>query len=269
MNKKLKDIIYYALIVVGFVLFYVIMVNFPAHLIINAITKDVTYEQMMDEDMYWGKVAGMPAADDVPLEEDLNDLSEATNQDYVTFVTDDIVPLGVYQLKSVEKDGKYFLNSRSRATGGNGRLRDRSKTGMVIERYLYNGYYLVKLPGGDYALAYLDDCYYWKYRVLGEVELPIGYIQVESPSSPAMKYLKEQDEILEKYDIDLESNSWNYSLLMFNEENYEKHHVLYFAICFLGAGILFVIYIIVLSKSFGDPISFKKIMQDVKNNMKK
>ncbi|MGN0160268.1 MAG: hypothetical protein ACI4AQ_02640 [Lachnospiraceae bacterium] len=268
MHKKLKDMIYYIFIFIGAVLFYVIWANFPAHLIINAFTKELTREQIMAEDMYWGEVAGMPAGDDIPLENDLNDLSDATNKDYMTFVTDDIVPLGVYQLKSIQKDGVYYLNSSNRATHANGRRRAQYVTGSVIERYLYNEYYLVKLPGGDYALAYLDDCYYWKYCIFGKVQLPIGSIMVLSNGIEPMKYLKEQDEILEKYHIDLESDSWGYYLLMFNEEHYEKYSNLYCIICLVGAGIFVMVYGVVIGKIFGDPIDFKKMIRDIKDSVK-
>ena len=99
---------------------------------------------------------------------------------------------------------------------------------------VYNRYYLVKLPDGNYVLSYLDDAYYVKYKLAGKVQLPLGRVvqMMANEREYAETHLSDEELILD----------------MFAEERYEQQDFLNtlvpFAVATVTAGLLLVILII-------------------------
>lgn len=206
---------------------------FPSNLILDLFWEKAGKEEIEKLEYNYGQLAGVPAGEGVTVLEDIGQYGELGSREYITFETDSIIPLNAYKLKS----GTDRTNNTYRRAGNrvrSGRQWDTfSTTRPLTKAYIYNRYYLVKLPDGNYVMTYLEDAYYWKYKLTGRVQLPLG--RVTDMLSQERDFL---NSYIEKYDLDEER-----VLVMFSEERYEQHKTLYKGIQLaVFAGIL-VIYI--------------------------
>lgn len=188
-----------------------------------------------------GLLAGLPAGKDVTELTDIDQFYELqvygydtsnwegwwdteaekviVHSEYITFETDSIIPLGFYRLNSRRLDGH---------VGGSGRhprvthVAEYTNDGFMGAIYIYNQYYLVRLPDGNYVPALLDDSYYIKYRLTGKVQLPLG-VAVDF-----YKGFSELQPYLEEYGVSSER-----ILDMYCEKRYEAWHMFYTLFPFL------------------------------------
>ncbi|MCH5345361.1 MAG: hypothetical protein J1E64_15145 [Acetatifactor sp.] len=179
----------------------------------------------------FGHFAGLPAGEGITKLTDIEQFYElqtthygTMKPDYITFKTDSIIPLDLYQLNS-ESDaytgghmsvgGHYYSSSTTLPIFTDLRL--------MGALFLYNRYYMVKLPDGSYVPAHLDDTYYMKYRLTGKVQLPIGIADhmPDRGQSALQPYLDEYD--LNKDRI----------LVMYSQKRYEDWELLYAGTAFL------------------------------------
>lgn len=145
--------------------------------------------------------------------------------EYVTFETDSIIPLGIYRLNSKRLDGYssgYWRNGHY--VHSEAYLPEYTESGRNGALFIYNQYYLVRLPDGNYVPAHLDDAYYIKYRLAGKVQLPLGVAATDIYAHFARLQL-----YLEAYDISNERIRD-----MYCEKRYEDLSVLYALFAFLA-----------------------------------
>ena len=105
-----------------------------------------------------------------------------------------------------------------------------------FKRYLFNRYYLVKLPDGNYVAAFLDDGVYLRYCLTGSVQLPVGYI--EFMDSGEKKLLAPY---IEEYKLHEEK-----ILNMFCEERYEKYKILNYIVLIAVWALVLTVYFLLL-----------------------
>ena len=113
----------------------------------------------------YGQFAGLPAGEGIPKLTNIEQYNNSEGIEYVTFRTSDIFPLDAYRLKSSSDatDTKYRRKGRLVSSGVVRWNTYGKKAGF--KRYLFNRYYLVKLPDGNYVAAFLDDGVYLRYRL--------------------------------------------------------------------------------------------------------
>lgn len=204
-TKFISTAVTVVVIIAGFILAYI----FPQNLVLNLFYDKIGAEEINNLQYNYGQLAGLPAGEDVPLLEDIEQFGSLTSLDYITFETDSIIPLPLYQLKSA--NDRTAQNRRGRTI----RQRPTFTEGSFLVENVYNGYYLVKLPDGNYVLSYLDDSYYIKYLLRGKVQLPVGRVDY---------MLRNEKDYLESY---IEEYDLGDRLLdMFAEEKYEENDLL-------------------------------------------
>lgn len=211
------------------VLISMIAVSFPADVIYDLFWKKYSLGEIENSKEYV-QYTGLPAGEDIPELQDIEQYEEGY-MDYYTFRTDSIIPVDMYQLKSATDRVSKGARSGRRVISS-GRTRATYTSIFPIERYLYNRYYMVKLPDGNYVMAYLNDGYYLKYRICGSVQLPIGYKQdMDADEKEKLaSYVKE-------YNLDEKT-----LMVMFSEERYVKWKILNYA----GVAVVWIISAIVL-----------------------
>ena len=109
----------------------------------------------------------------------------------------------------------------SRRSGAVTRYRKSFETSpSFTDRAYYNRCYLVALPDGNYVLTWLEDAYYWKYKLTGHVQLPLGCkeFMTHNEKEAMASYIQE-------YDLDEDS-----ILMMVSEERDEQRKNLYFVV---------------------------------------
>lgn len=167
-KKRLAKIGFTALTVVVVAAAVYVAYTVSPNVILNLFEDKIGGEEIRNLQYNYGQLAGLPAGDDVPLLTDREQFEEMDALEYFTFETDSIIPLPLYHLKS-SKDA--MVKNRKGQT-----IRQRPafiQGGLLVEN-VYNRYYLVKLPDGEYVLSYLDDSYYIQYLLGGKVQLPLG-----------------------------------------------------------------------------------------------
>lgn len=190
---------------------------FPSDLVLDLFCGKVGSAELDALEYDYGQLAGYPAGEGIPTVSGIEQFRECKGLDYITFETDSIIPLNAYRLRSdSDKTDNTYRRSGNRVSSRK-QWSTFSATRPLIKGYIYNRYYLVRLPDGNYVAAYLDDAYYWKYRLAGRVQLPLGL--VEDIQIQARQLL---DPAIEKYGADGEK-----MLLMFSEKRYEQHKKLY------------------------------------------
>ena len=156
--------------------------------------------------------------------------------DYITFETDSIIPLDFYSLKNTAEQN--YTSRTRRRTIHIHRSVYTTNPFLGMDK-VYNRYYLVKLPDGNYVLSYLDDAYYVKYRLAGKVQLPLG--RVVQMMANEREYAETH---LSEYGLDEEL-----ILDMFAEERYEQQDFLNtlvpFAVATVTAGLLLALLVVV------------------------
>ncbi len=207
---------------------YFALALFPPELVIDPFSPRVSQADLEELEFDAGQMAGYPAGEGIPVAENMDDyerLGGHTEQktsggtrrlEYFTFETDSIVPLDLYQLRS-DTDRRISRRRRGRTQD----YRDTYMTsGLSIDRNYYNRYYLVRLPDGNYVPVWLEDSYYWKYKLMGRVQLPLGYKTYAEGRVQKMLALYAQEYGLDEDEI----------LIMFSSERYERQKTLHFFI---------------------------------------
>lgn len=228
---NLKNFVTVLSVIVFFADLYLLCV-FPSNLVLNLFCGRVGKAELDDLEYDYGQMAGYPAGEGVSVLENTEQLRVSKSMYYITFETDSVIPLNAYKLRSASDKTDNTYRRRGNPVSSGRQWPTYSTTRPLTKAYIYNRYYLVRLPDGNYVAAYLDDAYYWQYRLAGKVQLPLGLV----------KDIQSQEEqllasSLEKYGAEGEK-----ILLMFSEERYEEHKKLYkFVQLAVFAGIL-VIY---------------------------
>lgn len=232
-GKHIASIIAFVVIIADLYLAYTL----PSNLVLDLFQDKIGAEELGRLEYNYGQLAGLPAGEGVPVLENIDQFYESGSLDYITFETDSIIPLPLYRLKS-EQDrmakGRKGQTIRQRPTYTDG--------SFIVEN-VYNRYYLVKLPDGNYVISYLDDSYYVKYRLKGKVQLPLG--RVDYMTANEEEYL---GSYIEEYGLE------DRLLDMFAEERYEENDFLNIAVAlgvFFGVLILYIVLATLVSSIFG------------------
>ncbi len=207
--------------------------TFPSNLVLHLFQEKVGQDQIDALQYDYGQLAGLPAGEGVTVVQEIGQLDGMDYQGYFTFETKSIIPLDLYRLKSTADQV---------TTSGSGRRTVRRQrpvytTGGFLVENVYNRYYLVQLPDGNYIMSYLDDSYYVKYLLTGRVQLPLG--RIDGRSRDVERYLAEE---IEEYSLE-DGKMLN----MFAEEEYEEHKIWHQAV---SIGVFFVVlalYVAVIS----------------------
>ena len=209
---------------------------FPSSLILDLFWEKAGKEEIENLEYHYGQLAGIPAGEGVTVLENIEQYGELGSREYITFETDSIIPLNAYKLKSdTDRTNNTYRRAGNRVRTG--RQWDTfSATRPLTKAYIYNRYYLVKLPDGNHVLTYLEDAYYWKYKLTGKVQLPLGC--VTDMLSQERDFLSSY---IQQYELDGER-----VLVMFSEERYEQHKTLYKGIQLAVFVMILAIYIAVV-----------------------
>lgn len=195
--------------------------------------------QLENLEYNYGQLAGLPAGEGAPVLEDIEQYRDiAHDLDYITFETDSIIPLKLYSLKDTADQNSV---SRSRRRTIHIRRSIYTTNAFLGMEKVYNRYYLVKLPDGNYVLSYLDDAYYVKYKLAGKVQLPLG--RVVQMTAEEEKYTADY---VDEYGLDEKL-----ILDMFAEERYEEQGLLNTVVPFAvatGVAVVLLAVMIVLEK---------------------
>lgn len=213
-----------------------ILCAFPSNLILYRNMEAVDASDLEERNYNSLLIVGYPAGEGI---EELTSL-EQLNRDtpfFFTFETESMIPLHVYQVKTATDTNEY--SRRHRYRGSTSTVTD-SMVEIFYKRNNYDSYYLVQLPSGEYVMAYVDDSYYWRYRMSGKVQLPVGTMR--SPillSNDARELLQPA---LEEYGLED-----SYYLMMFSERHYVDHHGIYGMIAILMAVAVWVAYFVLIA----------------------
>lgn len=125
-------------------------------------------EELDNLEYNYGQIAGYPAGKDAPVLENIEQFQAYKGRGYITFETDSIIPMNAYRLKSAsDRTNNTYRRVGNRVSSGR-QWHTYSTTRPLTKAYIYNRYYLVKLPDGNYVAAYPEDAYYWKYKLAGK-----------------------------------------------------------------------------------------------------
>lgn len=223
-----KNIVTVLTAIVFFADLYLLCV-FPSDLVLNLFCGKVGKAELDELEYNYGQLAGYPAGEGVPMLENIEQLRECKTMEYITFETDSIIPLKAYKLRSASDKTDNTYRRRGNPVSSGRQWPTYSAARPLTKAYIYNRYYLVRLPDGNYVAAYLDDAFYWQYRLTGKVKLPLGL--VEDMHIQARPLLQSA--------IDTYGAEGEKMLLMFSQERYEQHKKLYkFVQLAVFAGIL-------------------------------
>lgn len=236
-KKSLENYVITALVIIIFLLWMFLFWTFPVSLVMDLFQENLGAAELENVEYNWGQLAGLPAGEGVPVLEDIEQYRDiAYELDYITFETDSIIPLDFYSLKNTAEQN--YTSRTRRRTIHIHRSVYTTNPFLGMDK-VYNRYYLVKLPDGNYVLSYLDDAYYVKYKLAGKVQLPLG--RVVQMMANEREYAETH---LSEYGLDEEL-----ILDMFAEERYEQQDFLNtlvpFAVATVTAGLLLVILIII------------------------
>ncbi len=227
---------------------YLVMV-FPADFVLDLFWEKCDQDKIQSTSYNYGQFAGLPAGEGIPnLTSSEQCYKNSENIEYFTFRTKKIIPLEAYRLKSSSDamDTKYRRGRRLVSSGVKQWNTYGKKAGF--KRYLFNRYYLVKLPDGTYAAAFLDDGVYLRYCITGSVQLPVGYAAfMESGEKKLLA------PYITKYGLHEEK-----ILRMFCQERYEEYKTLNYLVLIsiwifvLG---LYCFLVMLVEKLFGNKFS--------------
>ena len=212
---------------IGFLANVYLLCVFPSSLILDMFWERMDAEKIKQLDYNIYRIAGLPAGEGIEVLEDkvqFDGIHLGEHFEFYTFETDSIIPLDAYQLKSGTdtNDNTYRTgNGRyQRSTGKQWPKFTDDALEIIRKRNIYNRYYLVALPDGNYVIAYLDDAYYLKYLLTRKVQLPVGYVTTISRGEEKLL-----QPCLEEYGLEE-----NKILVMFSQKRYEDYKILYKAI---------------------------------------
>ncbi len=228
--------------------------TFRFNLILDLFWCKIDQTEIQEKETYDGSLAGLPAGQGVT---ELTDIDQfyglqvqgfdssnregwwdyegeliAIHPEYVTFETDSIIPLGLYRLNSRRLDGYssgYWRNGHY--VHSEAYIPEYTESNRNGALFIYNQYYLVRLPDGNYVPAHLDDAYYIKYRLTGKVQLPLGVAVTD-----IYTHFSRLQPYLEAYGLSNER-----ILDMYCEKRYEDLSMLYALFAFLAwSALLFI-----------------------------
>lgn len=242
--KKLSGKIFTLIGVIIFIAdLYVSLCMFPANLILNLFCDPVSQAELDQLEHDYGQMAGYPAGEGIPVvhtKEEYDALGwykkiegteELGGKEYFTFETDSLIPLDYYRLRG----GVELAVHSSRRQGAVIRYRKNFETSPYLtDRSYYNRCYLAALPDGNYVLVWLEDAFYWKYRLSGRVQLPVGC--KDSMTSNEKEALAPY---IQEYGLDERS-----ILIMVSDELDEQRKHLYF---FVQLGVLVVSTVLLIA----------------------
>ena len=229
MKHILKKVLPYLGAILFFVDLYISLCVFPANLILDLFSPKVSQAELDQLEYDYGQMAGYPAGEGIPVANNIEEFEELGwykriegseelgGKEYFTFETDSIIPLDFFRLRG----GVDLTVRSSRRSGAVTRYRKSFETSpSFTDRAYYNRCYLVALPDGNYVLTWLEDAYYWKYKLTGHVQLPLGCKEfiTHNEKEAMASYIQE-------YDLDEDS-----ILMMVSEERDEQRKNLYFVV---------------------------------------
>ena len=229
MNSFFKKALSFLGAILFFVDMYFSLCVFPANLILDMFSPTVSQAELDQLEYDYGQMAGYPAGEGIPVANNIEEYEELGEykriegseelggKAYFTFETDSIIPLGCYRLRG----GVSLSVHSSRRQGAVTRYRKSFETSPYLtDRSYYNRCYLVALPDGNYVLAWLEDAYYWKYKLTGRVQLPLGCKDFMTQNE--REFL---DPYIQEYGLDERK-----ILIMVSEERDEQRKNLYFLV---------------------------------------
>lgn len=235
-KRSIASVIYYGLSVFVVLLASYLVLALPADFILDLFWEKTGQVQIQNAAYNYGQFAGLPAGDDISLLSDQEQFHSADSLEYFTFRTDAVIPLEAYRLKSSSDATDTQFRSGRWTVSSSVKQWDIYSKKAGFKRFLFNRYYLVRLPDGNYAAAFLDDGYYLRYRLAGSVQLPIGraaYMEADERKLLAP--------YIEEYGLDDER-----ILVMFSQERYEQHKTLnYFVLAAVWVVVLAVYILLV------------------------
>ncbi|MDE7184837.1 MAG: hypothetical protein K2O40_10280 [Lachnospiraceae bacterium] len=222
---------------------YLVLV-FPADFVLDLFWEKCDQGVLLRTTYDYGQFAGLPAGEGILKLSNIEEYNSAEGSEYFTFRTEKIIPLEAYRLKSSSDatDTKYRRGKRVVSSGVEQWNTYGKKAGF--KRYLFNRYYLVQLPDGNYAAAFLDDGSYLRYRLTGQVQLPVGRVTYMTANEKKLlapyitAYGLHEEKLLD----------------MFCEERYENHKTLNYmvlsAVWILVLGV-YIMFVLLIEKVFG------------------
>lgn len=186
-NKTINTAIEFCIVVFSMVIAFLVFRNLDMETFIKSDGTPVTAAQIAEapSEDYAGKTAG----DDIPRLSGIKDFKDMIGKDYATVEAVEVIPTGVYGLKSWVNPYEITKrrNSRGRLVSTGQRAPDATDS-IVISAEYYQEYYLVKLPDQTYILAQFSDVYRDRLATEGSVTLPIGV--KKTTSNAAREYLE-------------------------------------------------------------------------------
>lgn len=168
-ERGMARIIYYAATVAVALLASYLALTLPADFILDLFWEKTGLAQIQGEAHDYGQFAGLPAGQGIPVLSDIGQYDNASSLEYYTFRTESVIPADAYRLKSSSDSTDTKFRSGRRTISSGIRQWDTYGSKPGFKRFLFNRYYLVMLPDGNYAAAYLDDGYYLRYCLAGSV----------------------------------------------------------------------------------------------------
>lgn len=240
-RKGISIFLHICLAIAALFIAYTFRLNLVLDLFWDKVDRTMIEAEADKED--FGQFAGLPAGEGVAKLNDIEQFYELKTQyydtlkpDYITFETDSIIPLDLYQLNS-ESDAHTggYTDMGGRYHYSNTTLPVYTDLRLMGAFFFYNRYYLVKLPDGNYVPARLDDACYVKYRLTGKVQLPIGIVDIMSVQGRSA---------LQPY-LDEYSLSEDCILVMYSQKRYEDWQLLYAGAAFLLWWVLIILGILI------------------------
>ena len=229
MKKLLKKVLPFLGAILFFADMYICLCVFPANLILDLFSDKVSQAELNRLEHDYGQMAGYPAGEGIPVANNIEEYEELGwykkiegseelgGKEYFTFETDSLIPLDYYRLRG----GVELAVHSSSRSGAVVRYRKSLETSpSPTDRSYYNRCYLVALPDGNYVLAWLEDAYYWKYKLTGRVQLPLGCKDFMTANE--REFLAPY---IQEYGLDERS-----ILIMVGDERDEQHKNLHFIV---------------------------------------
>ncbi|MDE5825926.1 MAG: hypothetical protein K2H91_14790 [Lachnospiraceae bacterium] len=240
-KRSITKVIYDGLTVFVVLFASYLVLTFPADFILDLFWEKTGQVQIQNTAYNYGQFAGLPAGDGIVVLSGQEQFHSADSLEYYTFHTDSVIPLEAYRLKSSsDATDTRFRSGRWTVSSGVKQWDMYSKK-AGFKRFLFNRYYLVRLPDGNYAAAFLDDGYYLRYRLAGSVQLPVGraaYMEADEKKLLAP--------YLEEYGLDDER-----ILIMFSQERYEQHKALNYLVLAAVWVVVLMGYILIVALAKG------------------
>lgn len=225
-----KQLFFYIIVFISFIISFIVYLNIHPENWLKRKEKKITLEDIQEKSLK--SYIGLNAGNNIPKLSGKKEFEALSSNKYVTALTSNIIPTGVYRRKNWIKE-----KSTKKVRNSNGNLRIintrnpliTTNTFLAIENY--HEYYLIQLPDNSYILALLENNYINKIKQGKQLLLPIGIKR--KISSKATHYL---EKICNQYNA-----SNQYSLYTIDDTWYNKHKSTIF---FIRFGIAFGIFLV-------------------------